>query len=232
MIKEWLERNKIFFDTISATFLAGMALIVSILSIQISSNQLENDKLLNQPLIKISNDFFSYYGVENDSRFVIVENEGTPITEFRSKIYTILKIEANKKPFEKSIERQVIHIPIQDYFSAVSLTNNYIGVQTKYIGINNLSMLENIKTDFDIKLKESYPMTFLSMIIFMEISYLDYSGNRINKFFIIDDIRNGYEITKNNEIERLLMIWNNEPKLSLYNLTSEYIKELIIKNGS
>jgi len=231
-MKEWLERNKIYFETISTSLLAVMAIIVSIASIWISQNQLENDKLLNQPLIKVSNEVFSYAGGDNDSRFLIVENKGTPITEFSSRLYTFIKIEANKKPFNKSINRQTIYIPINDYFGGTISTNNFNGELIKYIGINNYQLLNNIETDFEKKFDKDLPMTFFSLIQFMEVSFKDYKGDKIAKLFKIDAVREGFEIEKNEEFTSLLKVWKENSRSYIYTIKSEDIKELIIKNGS
>ena len=231
-MKEWLERNKIYFETISTSLLAVMAIIVSIASIWISQNQLENDKLLNQPLIKVSNEVFSYAGGDNDSRFLIVENKGTPITEFSSRLYTFIKIEANKKPFEKSIDRQIIYIPINDYFGGTISTNNFKGELTTYIGINNYQLLNNIKTDFKKKFDKDLPMTFFSLIQFMEVGFKDYKGDKIAKLFKIDEVREGFEIERDEEFTSLLKVWKENSRSYIYTIKTEDIKELIIKNGS
>ncbi|MCD7923617.1 MAG: hypothetical protein LUI85_02530 [Bacteroides sp.] len=73
--REFLKRNKIFFEIFSSILLSAMALTVSISSYQTTVRQAENEELLNMPLIKISSEQFSWKGV-NDSEKLTIENVG------------------------------------------------------------------------------------------------------------------------------------------------------------
>jgi len=232
-MKEWLTNNKIYFDTISRTLLAIMAVIISFVSISISSNQLENEYNLNKPLIKVSSETFSYSGEPNDSRYLIISNEGSPITSFSSKLYTWIKIEANKSPFDANSERQTLYLPIWDYFGGTVSSNNFTGEMERYIGLKNNNLLYKIRKEFDDKYNEEFDYTFLSIVQKIAISFNDYKGARVNKLFEIDVVSQGYEINEDQETKGLIIDWNNDnKKYSIYSLTASDIREYIIKNGS
>jgi hypothetical protein len=68
-MREWLNRNKIFFETICATLLSAMAVVVSIHSCQQTSLQLSRQELEKQPLL-------TWTGKDDD---LVLQNEGTGI---------------------------------------------------------------------------------------------------------------------------------------------------------
>jgi len=231
-LRDWLNTNKVFFETISATLLGLMAIIISILSINVTERQLENEIKLNQPLIKISNDVFSYYGGEKDSRFLIIENIGGPLQKYNSEIYNILEIETRGNANRDNYTRKKIQIPLNDYFSGTIGSYNYSGTIEKYIGINNYNLLSNLDYNFEAKYGNEYPQTFINIKTILIITFEDYRGEMNRKAFEVDELHGGREIILDNSLLKNISIWSAQKREYIYKLRADDIKQIIENNES
>lgn len=227
--KKWLKDNKIYFETLSATSLAIIAIIASYGTYKVSQTQVENERRLNQPLIKVSNDIFSLEGYEkDDDRFLRIENQGSPLYEYSSKLYSFLKVEAFDFPYsanESNYESRFI--PIKDYFSGRNSTNEYNGLIETYMGLNNYRLVSNLEDNFRRNFSKEHPQTFISLLQYIEISYTDLFDNKTTKTFSVSSISGGTEVTVDDKIKSLYDIWNSHEKIGIYNFTSEDLKKII-----
>lgn len=82
--RDWLEKNKIFFETITAVFLAIMAIVVSFEANQIASYQTKIMKAEQSPILHFKVDEIYDPTTSNYTRDeLIISNVGSPLSEFK-----------------------------------------------------------------------------------------------------------------------------------------------------
>ena len=231
-MKTWLKRNKIYFETFSSTLLGLMAIILSGVSIYQANKQIENEELLHQPLLKVSNDFFPFEGNTNDTHLVTVTNEGGQLTLLDGQIKSFLKIEYYKKPYTAISDRGILYVPLLNYFNIRMPSNNFQGTVIQFMGVRNLNFLDNIVMSFKAKYNELHPMTFITAEHYLEIKYRNYKGDKIIKTYRVDIVGGGREIESDKETNEILNKWDPLKGINLYDITTDNIKRLIETNGS
>jgi len=216
--REFLKRNKIFFEIFSSILLSAMALTVSISSYQTTVRQAENEELLNMPLIKIPSEQFSWKGV-NDSEKLTIENVGGYAYNFTTnkKVFLLCKY----SPLNGGTPKQ-IYLPINDILDTSSPANNYTGIIEYYYTFCNMDFFHNLyKQSIDIK--EAYIEIYL--LKYVTVTYNDFKEQLHEDLFIIDGVRQGCKIKKDGNIVNLFS--KQYPSYRISEITMEQILELL-----
>lgn len=140
--REWLERNKIFFDTLGILLLSGMAVLVSLAVLNITSYQTQLMEKEHYPFfnVLITPDYdIRFPDDENPKDYLTIENLGDPVTEFFAHDLVFINIS------NKDNENHYSRVPLYHYYGGIvsingSLNNwHSVGNQGDYRAIGRLT---------------------------------------------------------------------------------------------
>lgn len=142
--RHWLDRNKIIFETVAATLLSVMAMVVSIAQTLTASRQtqllafqtqLAEANALPQFELAIHQKLNDETGKYDDD-YLVVSNQGGPIHEFLARDAYFLKISvANMKQLGRGNRKA--EVPVNGYFTASFPTLASTGVLLTMTGNHN-----------------------------------------------------------------------------------------------
>lgn len=182
-VKKWLNRNKIYFETICATFLTLMAVIVSLSSYLSNIKQITNQELLNEPVFKISlqdaDDIKSLPGL----KIITIENIGIRVRLFDPQIYGIAFFQVRD-----SIQRELsLDICINDLSGSADITNNVVGKIAEFKFFDLKDKLDRIKNQFNVLYKnERLKISYIYCEFYSYVCYTDYKGEEKYKCYKIE----------------------------------------------
>ena len=217
--RDFLQRNKIYFEIFSSVLLSFMALIVSINSCQISKQQLANEDRLNMPRIKVSHEQLSSKEA-NDSEKIIVENVGGHAYNYHieKKVFLSCKY----FPLNGGDSKQIC-LPIQDILDTSFPTNNYTGVIESYYTICTVKYFNELYN----QTRDVKGFLDIQLLKYISISYSDFKDELHEDLFIIDGVYQGRKIEKNDKINKLFSI--KFPSYRISEIKLEQILELLGK---
>lgn len=132
-IRDWLERNKIFFETITAIFLTIMAIEVSLEANRIASYQTDILKSENLPLVYcVESSNYTSGGYVGQ---LTIYNAGPPLTEFDCAVLVFYKVVYLQSSGTLDMEERTALIQLSNYYTG-NLTHNPTGVLAKFSGEN------------------------------------------------------------------------------------------------
>lgn len=218
-IRDFLQRNQIYFEIFSSILLSIMALIVSVNSCQISKQQLANEERLNMPRIKISHEQLSSKEA-NDSEKIIIENVGGHAYNYNIEKRVFLS--CKYFPLNGDNSKQIC-LPIQDILDTSFPTNNYTGVIESYYTICTVKYFNELYNQArDIK-----GFLDLQLLKYISISYFDFKDELHEELFIIDGVYQGRKIEKNDKISKLFSV--KFPSYRISEIKLEKIIEMLEK---
>ncbi|KAB7710346.1 hypothetical protein GBN32_10800 [Plesiomonas shigelloides] len=111
-MKTWLEKNRVYFETIAPVLISIAALFVSVSSFILTNQQLNLAKVEHQPnfYLKESYLFDSEKGFANETELRII-NSGAEVSNFNKKVISFLELE-----FYADKGRHISHIPVYGYY--------------------------------------------------------------------------------------------------------------------
>ena len=112
-IREWLEKNRIFFELVVALSLTSMSIIVSINSNQIAEYQNELIKEENQPIF-VFNLTHSDNGSLDVGERIDISNIGKPAYNFKAEPYVFFDIHSYNKSDYNSEKKA--YVPVTAYY--------------------------------------------------------------------------------------------------------------------
>lgn len=122
--RDWLVKNKIFFETITAVFLTIMAIVVSFEANQISSYQTEIIKKQQLPILHFEVDQIYDSATSNYTRDELtISNVGSPLSEFKSDYAIFFKIDSG----QRDEPPKTALIPLEGYYFHTVITNKPVG---------------------------------------------------------------------------------------------------------
>jgi hypothetical protein len=227
-LKQWLNRNKIYFETITSLFLTIMAILLSLFTYLTTVRQAENEELLNQPIIRIDDKQFSYFSSTNtnDSEFLVIENTGIKINSFESEVYTFLKIETENPSSKRAGERMIIYKRISDYYGGSTPHKNVVGELVTYINLGSLNDIHEASLKFKEIYDDDFPMTFITLEKFAMVTFQDFKNKQYKFYYKVDNIYNNK--INPEAVESLLKEHDIFNTVSIKHITPEYIKGLIL----
>lgn len=211
MLKKKLEDNKIYFETLAASSISVMAIIVSFCSYLISEQSLTLSKLDHLPVISAE---FRHEIRENErpSHSLIISNSGAAMYEFKAYLFSFLDIqelqvvrldeEVKKVPLKGAM------IPLENYLSLVShSSNDNQGIISKYFVMDG-SKLDRAINSFASKKAQNARSFGDKVKRYLFVSYNDKFGVHHNKYFKFSPA--GTSIPLINQDGKLLLSKHNE----------------------
>jgi len=190
-IRIWLERNKIFFETIAAVLLGIMAVILSVQSNNIST---QTNKIINYqteimrtehlPILHLEvelvydtlKEFFA-----NDK--LVISNVGAPLSEFSCR--NVEFFEAN---YGKLGDMKIASIPLNAYYGVTMITNKPTGVLATLVNLhtsggNNRKAFETSRS-FARFAEQRDAYGFADIRRYVKVSFKDVFGETHDEFYL------------------------------------------------
>lgn len=217
-LRNFLNRNKIFFDIFSSILLSIMALIVSIVSCQINNRQLKNEELINMPRFKISKKQFTYE-TNNDSEKLTIENVGGYASNYiiDKKVFLSCKY----YPLNGEENRQ-IYLPIDDVLDTSIPYNNYTGIIKESYSITTI---KNFNKLYQQSLNIEKGNLEIELLYYIVISYVDFRNQQHVNYFKVDNVYGGREINRGENLDELFSL--QYPRYRISQITFNQILELL-----
>ena len=215
-LRDWLNINKIFFETIVAIFLAGMAITLTIMSITVSiqTNEIafyetELMKMENQPIFRFdvtydTIDFDQFeYPVPADE-MLIINNIGKPLKEFSSKKMIFLKMGY----LENGINTKLAFVPITYYIVSIptgDLTNELMTFRGPYLFDqktgNRLKVLEagDDLSEYVHRLNANDSVS-IDILRYIKVEYTDIFGNIHEDIYFVDSMTGASKLNENDGV--------------------------------
>jgi len=198
-LREWLNKNKIFFETVGTIALSIMAIIVSIGALLISFHQSDLVEIENQPefLFDIGSNPYGltitgYNTTENFSQDqLIIKNIGKPFKKLKMDYTTIFAFDYESKDDQNITEIKFIKIPIDrviDEYPTVDTEGNIRIAQILLKDGNNSTIYEktmNLFQDYIRQKGDKFHIVF--PIRLLKITYDDIYGKSHTKYYFISD---------------------------------------------
>ncbi|ELY5145929.1 TPA: hypothetical protein RQL13_004492 [Vibrio vulnificus] len=214
-MKEFLTEYKIFFETIASTMIAIMAVVVSIVALNISSkaNQISASSLNISRLAllpKVSAEF-RFNSAENGKRSetLVISNSGDVMYDFHSYPFAFLRLNELKlvtsENSEKTVFLQSVVVPILHYFpvsSYITDVNKGIISEQHIIDTNRLAPILN---QFSQGYNEESKSIGGAIQRYLFVSYVDQFGETHEKYMRFEPFGTSVPLTKE-EGEKLLAL--------------------------
>ena len=210
ILRDWLNNNKIFFETIVAVILAIMAIALTIMSINVSikTNEIafyetEIIKMENQPIFEFK---VTYYYDINDFNYpvvhekLIINNVGKPLKEFNCEKMIFLKITYWENNYPKPA-----FIPIDYYFpvrSKGNLTGELITFQDSYGpyektgNVFKVLQAEKNLSEYVNRLNANDSVN-IDILRFIKVEYTDIFGIIHDEIYLVDQVNGAYKLNEN-----------------------------------
>ncbi|WP_299383437.1 hypothetical protein [uncultured Lacinutrix sp.] len=175
--RNWLTKNKVFFEVFSFLFLGIASLVVGWFSYKTSQGQLELLKLEQSPIINIQRDYNEVY------EFININNVGHHLFEANINYTTYFII----RDYSDSLSSRPtdFYFKIGDYFGLNYETNNTIGNISRLSSSEyTLKERERIRTNLRALYGDSYRISEFEH--FIKINYKNNKGDLISKHYLID----------------------------------------------
>lgn len=206
--RSWLERNKIFFETITAVFLATMAVMVSYAQFKMmdKQNQISEANALPQIISTIS------FTKDNSSNYtdewLLIDNEGGVIKETDTSQAVFLKATYSSL---NPIKLKVLYIPLSGYYGTAFSSGRGKGTITSAFGKNNYAKFHSFAQTFKPPLSENEEMLYVELVRMVRIKYIDIFGKEHIDYQVVDPIGGANALSKS-EGERIFSAFNNALK--------------------
>ena len=188
-VRDWLDKNKVFFETISAVLLAAMAIIVSYEANQIASYQTELIRLEHQPFLDFDIDL-AFDPIESKYTHdrLTISNVGSPLSEFDCQHAVFFKVEYGE--IEEKLRSAMI--PLIGYYDTTFQTNNPRG---KLATLANSGITEgnNWKTtqttlEFMNFARKKNATGFAEIVRYIRVCYKDIFGETHDEVYFVDTL--------------------------------------------
>lgn len=181
-MRKFLEKNKIYFEVFSLTFLGLMGIVVSISQAVIARRELKIHEKELLPTFSIKYQLFKSNDTSNvyDTEMLTISNEGRAIKKMRYELKTFYKFEFYRK--NTSLRNTILYAPISDYFILQYITNEHVGKLLEAVTKGNN---ENFFDVYKCCMKKTKDNNFLFVdkISLLKISYIDLSGDSHDEYY-------------------------------------------------
>lgn len=219
-MRAFLEKNKIYFETITPSIISIIALVISLSSLNMTKRQIEISTSDAQPHFYIK----EYYLYDSDLKLAYekelkIYNSGADVTNYEDTLHTLASIE-----FHSEKGKETIDIPLNGYYGGSSKTQDSKGEMTKYIGPNNNILFSRINDGISsVTFREKYGFASISLNHAVRISYKSKLSNEGYAYFI-----NTISVSKE-EYESFMDAFNKSNFVDFYKLTPNVIGAAIEK---
>lgn len=212
-MKAFLIENKIFFETIATSTIAIMAVVVSIVALNISSkaNQIAESSLSVSRLGLLPKVFaeFRFDGAENGKRSetLVISNSGDVMYDFHSYPFAFFRLNELKLVTQENSERPVflksIVVPVINYFhTSTYITDINKGVFSEQ-NISNTQKLDPVLRQFSQAYNQDNKSVGGVIQRYLFVSYVDQFGDIHEKYMRFEPFGTSVPISKE-EGERFL----------------------------
>ncbi|MFC3024392.1 hypothetical protein ACFODT_11210 [Vibrio zhugei] len=212
-MKDFLTEYKIYFETIASSTIAIMAVIVSIVALNISSkaNQIAESSLniSRLPLLPKISAGFSFDDAENGKRSetLVISNSGDVMYDFHSYPFAFLRLNELKlvtaENSRKPLFLQSVIVPIVNYFPLSSYINDVNkGIFSKQY-ISDTKKLDPILSQFSQEYNEDSKSIGGAIQRYLFVSYVDQFGETHEKYMRFESSGTSVPLDKK-EGEKLL----------------------------
>jgi len=221
-MRAWLEANKVWFETIAASLLSLMAIVMSAGQYYVASKQTEllniqtkvaEAQALPQFEIEMSprlNDYTKKY----DDYDLVIRNRGGMVQQFHAEVALFLELSICKE----NLQILKARIPVDGYFPTTLVSAEGVGQLVKMIGNHNNSSIFKIAHDVDdIAAAKKLQCSNLEQTFVLRIQYSDLLGRSHEDYYepryVGGAIRIPDDLGKSQFAE-----WENGPRIQLGNL--------------
>lgn len=218
-MKTWLEKNRVYFETIAPVLISIAALFVSVSSFILTNQQLNLAKVEHQPnfYLKESYLFDSEKGFANETELRII-NSGAEVSNFNKKVISFLELE-----FYADKGRHISHIPVYGYYDTTFKETEPKGEIALIKGHMNNSIFNDLyKKTSTQEFRKKYGNVFIRMKHAVHISYINKLGENREEYFV-----NNLHATKE-QFNNLLNIHNQPNIIDFKKITPQQIGENVL----
>jgi hypothetical protein len=217
VIRSFLEKNKIFFETVIPFFLSCVAVVISLIAYNLSKQQYSLAELSVKPDLYIKESFNFDSANVVDSSVLRIINSGNPITNVSKSIHSIAIIQ-----FWSEVEEYQLHIPISGYYDGSINTGDLKGVLVQAFGHKNHYFLSQLhfgilSPDF----RERFGTVFIEVKHAVRVSYKTKLGKDEEQFFI------GTTPVLKDRFEAIDLHYNPTELVDISSLNADYIGKKI-----
>ena len=203
-MKNFLEKNKIFFDTLGSFALGVIAILISIQAMNValesrnlSKERAELTKKLNRPIIEVGMDPIFADNLNIVASNVTAKNNGAPIRGLEIAEYEFLDIECGKTG--KGVWNKLL--PIKGYYKYSFSTSNPTGDIAKFVPEDNFHKMGDLYTlALDAgDSTEGYTHPFFKSVI--HLSFETAYGEKQNLYYDATPHGDGHELDEESALK-------------------------------
>jgi hypothetical protein len=231
--RNFLSENRIIFETVTATLLSTMAIIIAVAQLRTASVQTSylgsQTRIAEaQALPSLEIQLLPEWNSEKssyDSHHLTVTNTGGPIRNVRAICKVLLGIEISAKSgFGPGMDLVDAEFAVNGYFSAGFKSNSSTGVLLTMPGKGNVAEIARLEQEVQDQVKQhSWQWaTLWSPLVVLRLEYLDLLEHEHIEFYEVDPVRGGRPIPNasgKDAFER----WNARPTIDLPTVSGEQL---------
>jgi hypothetical protein len=200
-MKKWLKQNKIYFETVAASLLGVMAILVSgsqvfvalkqqvLTEAQLTVAKQSISPKIHATVVQVRDSETGRYSEE----VLRVYNLGGPALAAEESNAVWLRVKLY--PEDKSREIIEVELAISGYFSATEVTQNPEGLMFTSMGYHNNQKLVDFNVEFTQYAKLHGYYAEISLSRFLKISYRNGFGEIHTDYFFVVPLKGAQELT-------------------------------------
>lgn len=216
-LKTLLEKNKIYFETIVPLSISIVAIVVSLVSYNLSQRQFSLAELSVKPDLYVKESLIFNDSNIVESSVLQIFNSGHPVTKIGKSIHSILIVE-----FWSKSGKHHIYIPVSGYYDGSSKTGDLKGELVNAFGYNNRLLLAQLHYEtLTPNFRDRFGSVFIEVKHAISVSYQTKIGNMEEQFFI------GTQPVPKNKYDELNEHYDPFSLVDLTTISAEYIGQKI-----
>ncbi|WP_196389805.1 hypothetical protein [Vibrio cidicii] len=217
-MKNWLERNKIYFETIAPVLLSVSAVFVSISSYLLTQKQVELSSLEAQPHFYLKEAYLYDEALKRAYETELrIYNSGADISNFKKNLNSIIEVE-----FYTPAGKLTGYVPLYGYYNGTYSSSDPSGELALIKGhLNNNKYHEVYFAVQSSEFRDKYGTIFLSLKHGVDISYTNKLGEQQNAYFIDN------KPVPQSEYEAFMSNFSHNKAIDLSELTAETIAKTV-----
>jgi hypothetical protein len=219
-VKEWLKHNKIWFETVAASLLSLMAIVVSVGQSRTASQQTELLALQTKiaeaqasPQFEVAlNSRLNDATAKFDDYILVVNNRGGMVEDFNAMAAVFFRLEASGV----GLQTLKADVPVNGYFTASFLSAAGIGQLVSMVGNHNNAAVVKLTNDLRaLTNRRQSGFANLSEQVIVRLRYRDLLGRRHEDYYEAHFVGGGSRVSDDSGKVRFAQ-WENahRPELS------------------
>lgn len=192
-LRIWLEKYKVFFETITALLLAAMAIMVSIAQFRMMEKQNEISIANGIPQILATISFEKDRQGNYSDEWQVVENEGGVIKQARTFEAMFIKVAYSSS---RPARIQTLNIPLSGYYNTEFLTGRGKGTIAKSWGKGSNKKFNDFSNEFKPLMANNNEILLVSLVRMLKILYLDIFGQQRTEYLVVDPLGGSSTVSK------------------------------------